>query len=47
MIAVMAGRVALGMIEAKPVIDVTGKVMGTLAGILFIRNTAIKEDADF
>ena len=37
MIAVMAGKVALGMIEAKPVIDVTGKVMGTLVGILFIR----------
>ncbi len=47
MIAVMAGKVVLGMIEAKPVIDVTGKVMGTLAGILFIRNTVIKEGADF
>ena len=46
MIAVMAGKAALGMIEAKPVIDVIGKVMGILAGILFIRNTVIKEDVD-
>ena len=35
------------MIVAKPVIDVIGKVMGILAGILFIRNTVIKEDEDF
>ena len=42
MIAVMAGKAALGMIEAKPVIDVTGKVMDTLAGILFTRNTVIR-----
>ena len=47
MIVVMAGKVALGLIKAKPVIDVIGKVMGILAGILFIRNTVIKEDADF
>lgn len=47
MIAVMAGKAALGMIKAKPVIDVTGKVMGTQADILFIRSIIIKEDVDF
>ena len=47
MTAVMAGRVVLGMIGEKPVIDATGKVMGIPAGILSIKNTLIKEDADF
>ena len=47
MIAAMVGKVALGMIEAKPATDAIGKVMGILAGTLFIRNTVIKEDADF
>ena len=42
MIAVMAGKVAPGMIDAKLAIDVTGKVMGTPVGILFIRNTVIR-----
>jgi hypothetical protein len=42
MIAVMAGKVALGMTDVKPVIDAIGKVMGILAGILFIRNTVIR-----
>jgi hypothetical protein len=47
MIAAMAGKAALGMIGAKPGIDVIGKVMGTLADILFIRSIIIKEDVDF
>ena len=47
MIAVMAGKVALGMIEAKPVIDVTGKVMGILAGILSIKSILINAEEDF
>jgi hypothetical protein len=47
MIAVMAGKGALGMIGVKLVIDVIGKVMGTLADILFIRSIIIKEDVDF
>jgi len=47
MTAVMAGKAALDMIGVKPVIDATGKVMGTQADILFIRSIIIKEDVDF
>ena len=38
MIAVMAGLVVLTMTEVKPVIEDTGKVMGTQADILFTKS---------
>jgi hypothetical protein len=39
----MAGKVALGMIGEKPVIDVTGKAMDTPVGILSIKSILTKE----